>query len=188
MFCLFQVLDSKYQGIFLQLAQGIQGFVFHQLAKGERGMSLGLPRFFLVVFVMLAEPGVVHWCRVRDTQRWHFWFTRLYRCWLKLQTISDFYPSQHLFWEMEFGPSSWHCRLSGKQEPCWSRVKTVMHKLNPSHSLVAKREEMIRHVARLSMSKRCLGSVINDPHCETRSRIGCLPAPFHQGKVKWLFH
>ena len=35
MFCLSQVLDSKYQGIFLQLAQGIQGFVFHQLAKGE---------------------------------------------------------------------------------------------------------------------------------------------------------
>ncbi|XP_015771536.1 PREDICTED: protein RRP5 homolog [Acropora digitifera] len=29
-----EVLDSKYQGIFLQLAQGIQGFVFHQLAKG----------------------------------------------------------------------------------------------------------------------------------------------------------
>jgi len=49
------VLESKYQGIFLQLAQGIQGFVFHQLAKGERGRSLGLPRFFfLVVFVMLA--------------------------------------------------------------------------------------------------------------------------------------
>lgn len=61
MFCLSQVLDSKYQGIFLQLAQGIQGFVFHQLAKGERGMSLGLPVFFfLVVFGMLAEPGVVH--------------------------------------------------------------------------------------------------------------------------------
>ena len=42
MFCLSQVLDSKYQGIFLQLAQGIQGFVFHQLAKGER--------FFFLLF------------------------------------------------------------------------------------------------------------------------------------------
>lgn len=60
MFCLSQVLDSKYQGIFLQLAQGIQGFVFHQLAKGERGMSWITRFFFLVVFGMLAEPGVVH--------------------------------------------------------------------------------------------------------------------------------
>lgn len=50
----------------MQLAQGIQGFVFHQLAKGERGRSLGLPRFFFLVVVMLAELGVVH-CSVKFT-------------------------------------------------------------------------------------------------------------------------